>query len=487
MLKLARFVSITLFFLLFLVNCKDQEIPVPNPNPNPNPIVGVVEVWRTNASGTVTMAKDPDKLPLKTVAVAADVSVTLDAQKTGQTMDGYGAALTGSSAFVLMHHLSASKRAAVLTDLFDLTNGIGLNYLRLTMGASDFSSENFTYNDLPDGTTDVDLVNFSIQKEQAELIPILKEIRAINPAIKLMASPWSAPAWMKSNKNMVGGGVLETKWYDTYAQYFVKYIQAMAAEGISIDAITVQNEPLYAAPYPSMEMAAAAQKVFIRDHLRNAFASAGITTKVIIYDHNWDNIDFSTQVLSDAAVKNFVDGAAFHCYAGDVKAMTTLKNSFPDKNIYFTECSGGAFSTDFGANLAWNSENLTIGAPRNWAKTVLFWNLALDQNSGPKNGGCPDCRGVVTVNSVSGNVDRNVEFYLLGHSSKFVRAGAVRLETPDTRGLGISQVAFKNTDGSRVVVAFNHKSTAVKFQVSENGKSFDNDLAAGSLTTFFWK
>ncbi|MFK7813046.1 MAG: glycoside hydrolase family 30 beta sandwich domain-containing protein, partial [Maribacter sp.] len=271
---------------------------------------------------------------------------------------------------------------------------------------------------------------------------------------------------------------------ESYATYFVKYIQAMATNNIPIQSITIQNEPLYAAPYISMEMSAEEQKLFIRDYLGPQFEANNIATKVIIYDHNWDDVNYPLDILSDATAKDFIEGTAFHCYAGDVSAMSQVHDAHPNVGIYFTECSGGDFAPDYAANLSWNTENLIVGATRNWSKTVLFWNLALDENSGPKNGGCDNCRGVVTINSSTKAIAKNEEYVLLGHISKFVKPGAKRIETPETRGQDISQAAFINPDGEIVVVAFNHKSETQKVQFQYQQEAFNYELKGGMLATF---
>ena len=304
-----------------------------------------------------------------------------------------------------------------------------------------------------------------------------------------MATPWTAPAWMKTNQGLIDGGNLKTSLYAAYAQYFVQYITAMADQGIPIAAITVQNEPLHRAPgYPSMEMSASEQLIFIRDHLGPAFERANLDTKVIIYDHNWDETAYPLEILADSEAKKYVWGSAFHCYAGEVDAMSEVNRAHPDRGIFFTECSGGAWSPNFGANLAWNMENLFVGAPRNWAKTVLLWNLALDEQAGPQNGGCQDCRGVISVGSSNGAVTKNVEYYLLGHVARFVRPGACRIASPSTRSSGISQVAYQNIDQSLVLMAYNHLDRPLDIEVlTGNNQAFQYTLPAGALATFSWK
>ena len=467
--------------------CQEEPIPVPPSSGPPATPQGVVAVYRTNGEGSLVLARAPDSLPLVS-PTRTGIAIPLDAQQTYQEMEGFGAALTESSALVLMEHLSDAARAAVLADLFAPEEGIGISYLRLTMGASDFARFSYTYHDLPIGQTDTSLQQFSLGADLDYVVPVLKEILAIAPDLRIMATPWTAPAWMKTNERLIDGGNLNPSFYAAYAQYFVRYVAAMAAEGIPIAAITVQNEPLHQAGYPTMLMSAAEQLVFIRDYLGPAFARADLDTKIIIYDHNWDEPGYPLEILADPVAKQYIWGSAFHCYAGQVEAMSIVRQAHPDRGIFFTECSGGGWSTDFGANLAWNMDNLFVGATRNWAKTVLLWNLALDEQAGPQNGGCGDCRGVITVNATSGQVTRNVEYYLLGHFAGFVRPGAFRIETPATRSAGLSQVAFQNPDLSRVLVAFNHRDQALELEVQlDDNRAFRYTLPARTLATFHWK
>lgn len=473
--------------LLLLFACKEPPVPIPPAQPPVAKEDGVVAVYQTNHGGTLGLVQASDSLPLITPK-GKGIPITINPTQVFQEMEGFGAALTESSAYVLNAHLSASERTALLQNLFQPTEGgIGISYLRITMGASDFSLANYTYHDLPHGQTDPSLASFSLGNDTQHLIPVLKEILAIAPDLQLMATPWTAPAWMKTNQSLLDGGKLKPEYYAAYAQYFVKYLQAMEQAGIPIASLTIQNEPLHQAGYPSLRMSAAEQLVFIRDHLGPAFDQEGLDTKVIVYDHNWDEIVYPLEILNDTLAKRFVWGTAFHCYGGRVEAMSQLREAHPDKGIYFTECSGGEWATNFGDNLAWNMENLFVGATRNWAKTVLLWNLALDEKNGPQNGGCTDCRGVVTVHT-NGTIARNVEYYLLGHMARFVRPGACRVETPSTRHEGISQVAFQNQDQSLVLVLYNHLESSQEIEVLVPGeKAFQYIVPAGSLLTFSWE
>lgn len=398
-----------------------------------------------------------------------------------QEMDGFGYSLTGGSA-LLINNMSASSRSALLNELFKWDdNNIGVSYLRISIGASDLDVAPFSYNDLPAGETDVTMSNFSINKDKQYLIPVLKEILAINPNIKITATPWSPPVWMKTNQSTVGGS-LRTEYYDAYATYFVKYIQAMAVEGIAINAIIPQNEPLNATNNPSMVMQASEQANFIKNNLGPAFQSAGITTKIIAYGHNADRTDFPINVLNDSGANPFIDGSAFHLYAGRIDNLSLVHNAHPNKNIYFSEQWVGA-NESFSESLKWHTRELFVGAPRNWSKTVLEWNLASDPNQDPHtDGGCTECLGALTIDG--NNVTRNVAYYLIAHAAKYVRPGSVRIES--NASIELPNVAYKTPTGNIVVLVLNNTGTKKDFNIKVSDKPISTSLDAGAVGTFVW-
>jgi glucosylceramidase len=465
-----------------LFSCKDKT---DSPDPSGKEI-GKAGVWLTMGDKTRLLNKEAD-LSIKDTLTAAFPEIRIDTTLTLQEIEGFGAALTGSSAYLINRKLNAEQRSALLKDLFDPADGIGLSYLRLTMGASDFSISDFTYNDLPAGQTDFNLAQFSLDQDMDDVVPVLKEIIQVNPQINLMGSPWSPPAWMKTNQNLVGGK-LKPECYAVYADYFIRYIHEMQNNGIRIDAITPQNEPLhFSASYPCMEMQPEEQRDFIRDHLGPKFTAYGISTKIIIYDHNWDRPDYGITILDDQAARTYVAGTAFHAYAGNVTAMSTVHNAHPDKGLYFTEISGGEWATDFGDNLMWYMDNIMIGTTRNWTKVALFWNLALNLNHGPQNNGCDNCRGVVTITEYNGFVTKNEEYYALAHLSKFVRPGAVRASSNIPQALaGIIGVAFTNPDGSKALVLCNKVEEEKTFSVKQGGKYFSYSIPGRSVVTIVW-
>lgn len=442
-----------------------------------------VDVWITTGDKTSLLKQQPDVL-FEPGAGSGGSLISVVPTTTYQTVSGFGAAMTDSSAWLLQNKMSAAQRDKLMRQLFSPTAGIGLNYLRVPMGASDFTASGFyTYNDSPSGGSDDAQAQFSVAHDDATIVPRLQQARQLNPALRLMASPWSAPAWMKTNNSLVGGS-LAARWEASYARYLEKFVQAYQQRGLPIDAITLQNEPLNTSSYPTMSMSAAQQARIIANDLGPLFAADGIATKIVAYDHNWDNTSYPLQVLGDAAAGPFVAGSAFHAYAGSVTAQTTVHNAFPTKDIYFTEISGGNWAPNFGDNLVWYSQNIIIGATRNWAKTALLWNLALDQNSNPHQNGCGDCRGVVTVNNSTGAVTFNEEFYVLGQVTKAVQPDAVRIGSTTTSA--INTVAFRNPDGSHVLLALNSNASATTLRLYENGRHLLYPIPGRSVATFLW-
>jgi glucosylceramidase len=313
------------------------------------------------------------------------------------------------------------------------------------------------------------------------LIPLLKEILAINPNIKILGSPWSAPAWMKDNRSLIGGSLLPVN-FNVYAQYFVKYIQQMQAEGIRIDAITVQNEPQHGGNNPSMVMSATDQRDFIKNSLGPAFQAAGLTTKIIIWDHNCDNPNYPISILNDPDAKRFVNGSAFHLYAGDISAMSSVKASHPDRDLYFTEQWTGA-SGSFDGDFKWHLRNVMIGSLRNWSRVALQWNLANDPSYGPFTpGGCNQCKGALTIGGTS--ITRNVAYYNVAQLSKFIPPGSVRIASTQTGSL--YTVAVVRPDGKKVMVVLNDGNSPQTFNIWYQSRWAVATLPANSVGTFIW-
>ncbi|CAF3044339.1 unnamed protein product [Rotaria sp. Silwood2] len=358
-----------------------------------------------------------------------------------------------------------------------------VSYLRLSIGASDLDEVVFSYNDLPSGEIDLNMTRFDLGHDRLHVIPILKEILAINPNIKLMGSPWSPPIWMKTNKNSIGGSLL-SEYYDAYALYFVRYIQEMKKEGITIDAITVQNEPLHPGNNPSLLMLDFFQALFIKQSLGPAFRKHSINTKIIIYDHNADRPDYPITVLKDPEARQYIDGSAFHLYGGTIDALSFVHDQYPDKNLYFTEQWVGS-PGNLKGDLVWHVKNLIVGATRNWARNVLEWNLAADPNLQPHTpGGCTLCLGALTIDKNQVLSPRNPAYYIIAHAAKFVRPNSIRIGSNIVSSL--PNVAFQRQDDKREVLIVVNENDSGKqtFQIQCNGKVYNASLNGGSVGTY---
>lgn len=407
--------------------------------------------------------------------------IKVDEAESFQKIDGFGYTLTGGSAFVIKK-LPVTSRARLLKELFGSGKGsIRVSYLRISIGSSDLDERPFSYSDLPPGKTDPEVKRFDLSPDRKDLIPVLQAILKINPNIKIMASPWSAPVWMKDNVSSIGGS-LQPKFYDAYARYFVIYLKQMKLAGIPIDAITVQNEPLHDGNNPSMLMNSQQQGTFIKDHLGPAFRKAGLRTKIVIYDHNCDRPEYPIEILNDPVANQFVEGSAFHLYKGEISAMTKVHDAHPDKRLYFTEQYTSS-NADFEGDLKWHFKNVVIGSLRNWSVNVLEWNLASDEFYRPHtNRGCYTCQGAVTI--AGSTITRNVSYYIIAHASKFIPAGSIRISSNSAGG--IYTAAFKTPAGKVVLLAENDGSRIAAFEIQLNGDIYSTELDSGSVATYIW-
>jgi glucosylceramidase len=441
-----------------------------------------VSLWLTNPDRSALFQLQAPPIPI-TNAPATNQIIDVDSKKTYQTIDGFGFALTGGSAQLIVH-MDPAARAALLHELFAVDgDNIGVSYLRLSVGSSDMNDHVFSYDDLPAGQTDPTMAKFDLGPDKTDVIPVLKEILAIDPKIKILASPWSAPLWMKTT-GVARGGVLKPEYFSAYADYFVKYIQGMKAEGISIDALTIQNEPLNEKNTPSMLMLETEQHDFIKNDLGPAFKKAGIKTKIVLYDHNLDHPLYPLSILRDPATAKYIDGTGFHLYGGTVDAMTEVHNAFPNKNLYFTEQSVTDHTGSDAINVSKPVARVMIGVSRNWSKNILLWNLAADPQNGPhtNDGGCSGCRGAITIDGST--VTRLVAYYTMAHASKFVRPGSIRIDSNNLDPL--PNVAFKTPDGKEVLIVANISDSAQKFDVRSGTRVFTTSLNAGSVATYVW-
>ncbi|MGB3466402.1 MAG: glycoside hydrolase family 30 beta sandwich domain-containing protein [Cyclobacteriaceae bacterium] len=408
-----------------------------------------------------------------------EATIEINEATSFQEIDGFGFALTGGSALHLME-MSQAKRSELLNELFgNAANDINMNFIRISLGSSDLDPSVFTYNDDPD---DPDHSGFDLGRDKENLLPVLKEIIAINPDIKILASPWSAPAWMKSNNSSVGGSLLQ-EYYDSYALYFDKYIAVMAEEGIVISHLTIQNEPLNPYNNPSMYMTAGEQTDFIRDHLGPLLRQNNRSVKIIAYDHNPDVIEYPLEVLEDTEAAAYIDGSAFHLYAGSITALSTVKNRFPEKNIYFTEQWFSASGT-FEEDLKWHTREVVIGSLRNWSRCVIEWNLTSDLSFDPHtDGGCDSCKGGLTL--TGNNVVRNAGYFVISHASKLIVPGSRRIQSSLPGPL--PNVAFITPANEIVLLVLNNSDRRQTFNITQGESKFATALDEGAVATYKWK
>jgi glucosylceramidase len=443
----------------------------------------VADVWLTTADETNKLAQQP----AVTAAGAAtgDEVVAIDPSKRFQRMHGFGAAITDASA-ELLTRLPEKKRSAIMAELFGRKNGgLGLSFTRLTVGASDFSPSHYSYDDTPGNAPDPELKHFSIAPARQYVLPRVREALAINPDLKVMLSPWSPPAWMKTTKSLVQGQ-LEPKYYPAFAQYLARTVEGFGREGVPVSMLSIQNEPDFEPDsYPGMRVNPPQRAEIIGRHVGPAFRARGLKTQILDYDHNWDNPEMALAVLADPRARRYVAGVAWHCYEGDVTAQSPVHDAYPDKDAWQTECSGGQWGPKFGETLAWMTDKLIIGVANNWGRGSLTWNLALDPAHGPHKGGCADCRGVVTIDPATGAITRNVEYYVLGHASRFVLPGAFRIAATK-KNAKIEAAAFLNCDGSRVAI-LHRVSGDGPVTVALAGERYVVPLPAGSVATLRWR
>ncbi|MFI6489646.1 lectin [Streptomyces sp. NPDC050564] len=414
-------------------------------------------------------------------------NISVDENTRYQTFTGGGASFTDTAAWLMNSSgaLSQSTRNATMTKLFSPTDGIGLSFLRNPMGASDLARYGYTYDDMPAGQTDPNLTQFSIAHDLADVVPLTRQALQLNPSLTVMASPWTAPAWMKDSGSL-NGGWLKAEDYGAYASYFVKYLQSYRDQGVPVSYVTVQNEPTCCSGYPSMSWNASGLAYFTKSELLPKLQAAGLSTKVLAHDWNWDVYDsYAAQTVDDAAVRSHPNfgGIAWHGYGGDVTKQTTVHNQYLSLDAFGTEHSGGTWIANQQREDMLNIVDYT----RNWAKSVTKWSLAVDQNMGPHNGGCGTCTGLVTVHNgdgQSGTVDYTIEYYTMGHLTKFVRPGAQRIAS--TASSSVPNVAWRNPDGSKALIAYNDASTAKTVTINWGSQHATYSLPGKTSATFTW-
>lgn len=485
---LALFGAVTL-----LASC--EKSTVEKPIEPPIEIESDIEAYVTTANRTMLFQQVA--INFNTKPNMAPTTVTINPDQSFQTMDGFGAAVTGSTCYNLLK-MSQADRTQFLREAFDPQTGMGYSYIRISIGCSDFSLEEFSWCDSPG------IENFAVHElDRRDLFPILKEILAINPTLKIMGSPWSAPRWMKVENltqlqlhNSWTSGQLNPALYQDYATYFVRWVQTMETEGFPIESITIQNEPLNRGNSASMYMTWQEQRDFLKTALGPKMRAAGLDTKIVLYDHNYnyDGIagqeDYPVKILADSEAAQFVYGSAWHAYGGSVTELEHVHSAFPDKAILFTEASIGSWNYTFEGDLIWSMREFGLGTLNRNGRGVIVWNLMLDDRNGPNRpGGCTTCFGAVTIQSNNysyANLDRKSHYYVIGHLSRVIKPGAVRIATSGYQLNGIEHATFRNPDGSYAVVLLNDTQQPQKLTFAIGATSFSYDFPAKGITSLRW-
>ena len=484
-------IAATFFMSMFLSSCKAEEKNTPTIPPGKSD----VEVYVTTANKSMLFTSIPLSFSTKP-NMAVETTITMKPSETFQEIDGFGAAITGSTCYNLLK-MTPSNRSKLLKETFDPVSGMGYSYIRISIGCSDFSLDEYTCCDTPG------MENFAIHElDKRDLFPILKEILAINPKVKILASPWTCPRWMKVNNlvdlrpyNSWTSGQLNPIYYQDYATYFVRFIQEMKKEGFNIDAITIQNEPLNRGNSASLYMSWQEQASFVRTALGPKFSDAALTTKIVVFDHNYnydnifDQLKYPVKIYADPETAKYVDGAAYHAYGGDKSELMNVHNAYPSKNLYFTEMSIGSWNYSFEGDLMWSMRELGIGTLNNFSKSVIVWNFMLDEKGAPNRpGGCTTCYGAVDVNTKDyATLDRKSHFYVIGHLSKVISPGATRIGTSGFQVSGLYYTAVKNTDGTYGVVLQNDTDKSIKITLADDNHSFIYTVPSKSIASCKWK
>jgi glucosylceramidase len=457
-----------------------------------------VAVTLTTADGASKLAPQAN-ITLGAVSTGA-INVRVNDSLTYQTMVGFGAAFTDSSTFLLnrVKSFNSATYNTLMNDMFNTSTGLGMGFWRVPIGSSDFATTSTHWSDDDvQGPAGNPTQNFGLSaQDTGHIIPVIKDALAINSGLKTVASAWSPPGWMKSNNNMIcnTGGVnstLQSASNQAYADYLRKWIQAYQGQGVPIWALTPINEPLYCPPtYPGMSWTSSGEASWVHTFLKPTLNAAGLSPKLLGYDHNFTNSTFAKDLLASSASGDF-GGMAWHCYdnTADPAFMTQTYHVDTAKEVYETECSSDTNPLDI---IRFSTPEMALLSAQNYAKGVILWNVALDSSSGPHLGGCSTCVPLVTIDTTvngsgtvtSATITKRNNYYQFGQISKFVKAGAVRLDST-TRAHGIVTGAFKNPDGQEVLVATNTNSSSTTFTVTWNGAgSFSYTLPSRATVTF---
>lgn len=440
----------------------------------PEPQSGEIAVHVTG--GKLRYESQPS-LSWKSGAAGGNV-IELNPAKKFQEMLGFGAAFTDAACYTF-NRLDAPVREQLFHELFHPA-GMGLNVCRTCIGSSDYSTEVFSYDE---GEPDPEMKRFSIAHDQAYVLPMMREARQQNPDLFLFSSPWSPPGWMKAGGSMLGGSMRE-HYFAPYALYFVKFLQAYAAEGVPVQAVTVQNEvdTDQDGRMPACSWPQEYEMGFVKEHLGPELQKAGLATKIWILDHNYNLWGRAVAELDDPEVRKYCNAVAFHGYVGTPDQMSKFHEAYPEAHIYWTEGGPDYGAPDYATDWANWGQTFTQ-AIRNWSQSITGWNLSLDEKGRP-NVGPFSCGGLVTVHSQTREITRSGQYWALAHFSRNVRRGAKRFESSGSVQ-GVEHVAFENPDGQRVLVLAN-SGEAKMVTLKQATKVIGLLVAADSVSTVVW-
>ena len=472
----------------------DEPQPA-NPSTPTAPATGDVKVLTT----TDNRSKDLTEsfIDFSTTDNMSPSTIRLKPSTEFQTIDGFGAAITGSTAYNLLK-MQPADRADFLKKTFSHSEGYGMSYIRICIGCSDFSLSEYTCCD-KEG-----IENFALTDEETKyVIPVLKEILTYNPDLKIMASPWTAPKWMKVNNltdlkpyDSWTGGQLNPKYYQDYATYFALWIKAFNKEGIDIYAMTPQNEPLNRGNSASMFMGWQEQRDFVKSALGPKFQAEGIDTKIYVFDHNYnydnmaDQQGYPTKIYEDAEASKYIAGAAYHNYGGNLNELNAIHKANPDKELVFSESTAGDWNdgANLKARLIDDMEQITLGTVNRWCRGAIIWNLMLDSKRGPNRpGGCTTGFGAVDIKDDFKTITRNSFYYIMAQMSAGVKPGAKRIDTEGFTKNGLTFSAFRNPDNSYALVLSNKNSEDVRATVDDGAHHFPVTVPARGIVTLSWK
>ena len=484
------------------VNPPDSGTENPTPGGDDNNDATGKTVWMMVTTPSRYYDLTVSKISAQSGASAAANILKMNPADQYQGIDGFGSAITGAAAENILK-MPKSDRTKFLTETFSMTDGYGFSYIRVPIGCSDFSRTEYTLND-KEG-----IENFALTKEETDyLIPVIKEILAINPNLKVLGSPWTAPRWMKVNNlqdlrpyNSWTGGHLNPKYYGEYGQYFVLWIKAFESNGIPIYAVTPQNEPLNPGNSASMLMTWQEERDFIKTGLGPKIDEAGLGTKIYCFDHNYnydnmaDQKQYPLKIYDDPEASKYITGAAYHNYGGNVSELSVIHKAAPSKELLFTESTDGEWN-DGGQDMASENvkrrllstmEDIALGTTNNWSRGFILWNLVLNEQHGPfspANGSCKTGYGTVDLLN-NGTIRKNAYYYIIAHTSSVALPGGVRIGTTGNQENVISS-AFLNPDGTYGLVFLNKNYDPVTFTVEDGEWNFPVKLPAQSVVSLRW-